>query len=409
MNILSRRSWPVFSSEQWLLLLIAAFLPCFEVVKNIAIVAYLLCWLFNRVRDGDWGGAYDHWDVIMFALIGSAYASAAFGAFVPDKGLAAANHVLACGLVFLAVRRSRFSADFLWVLLAVILTSTLMTLAYGYWKLWVTQEYSVIQLRSVGHVNHSAIYMAIVLGMAVSWSVTCWSTASTWKRFLLVLSTGILWLSLLVSAARGAIIPAVLILFLLPATIVWMQTHRMPWKPMALILGLLVLTLTWLPGAIKKIDINDISSRRLDLAKTAVIAAREFPVFGVGISAFYKINSTLTAQWQEKRGRWFADDELFYTSHAHGLYTNTLAERGLTGIASLAALLITVVAALSRRRTQMKTPLALTLWGAVLSAWGVTMIGGLFNTTLHHEHAHLVLILTGIWLAWVRQSNVADS
>jgi hypothetical protein len=39
-----------------------------------------------------------------------------------------------------------------------------------------------------------------------------------------------------------------------------------------------------------------------------------------------------------------------------------------------------------------------TLWAA-LGAWVITVVGGVFNTTLHHEHALIAMILFGVWLA----------
>jgi hypothetical protein len=39
------------------------------------------------------------------------------------------------------------------------------------------------------------------------------------------------------------------------------------------------------------------------------------------------------------------------------------------------------------------------LWGGALSAWTISVVVGLVNTTLHHEHAILSALLLGAWLA----------
>jgi hypothetical protein len=39
------------------------------------------------------------------------------------------------------------------------------------------------------------------------------------------------------------------------------------------------------------------------------------------------------------------------------------------------------------------------LWGCSASAWFVTTAVGLVNTTLHHEHGMLAVILLGLWLS----------
>jgi hypothetical protein len=39
------------------------------------------------------------------------------------------------------------------------------------------------------------------------------------------------------------------------------------------------------------------------------------------------------------------------------------------------------------------------LWGAAATAWLVTVGVGLVNTTLHHEHGILAVLLLGLWLS----------
>jgi len=39
------------------------------------------------------------------------------------------------------------------------------------------------------------------------------------------------------------------------------------------------------------------------------------------------------------------------------------------------------------------------LWGGAASAWLVTAAVGMVNTTLHHEHGLLAMLLLGFWLA----------
>ena len=39
------------------------------------------------------------------------------------------------------------------------------------------------------------------------------------------------------------------------------------------------------------------------------------------------------------------------------------------------------------------------LWGGAASAWFVTAAAGTVNTTLHHEHGILAVLLLGLWLS----------
>ena len=398
------------SAEQWALLAMVAFLPALEAPKKIAVVLYLVFWAINRWRSKEWGGSWSSWDFVVFALIGGVYASAAFGAFWPDKGLGAANDVLVYGLVFLALRRSRFEEKFLWRLFAVAIVATLLTLLYGYWGLLVTKKRVFLGLNSVGHVNHSAIYMAIIFSMALAWAG---AAIGSWRqRALLWAGVAMLWLSLFVSGARGALIPVVVFVLL------WLfaragMMRRALWKPALLVLLMLGGAVALVPGVVEKtkgnIEAKELAARRPALAKVALLAAREYPAFGVGISNFAKIDPEVVAGWQDKSGQAFVPEELYFSSHAHSLYFNTLAERGLIGLLPLLIFLAGIGLALYRQRPLGGAiPLQQTLWGAALGAWVITVVGGVFNTTLHHEHALIAMILFGIWLA-PKQLNSLES
>lgn len=164
-------SFSLPAAEKWSLLALVAFLPAVEAPKNLAIVLYLLFWLLNRLRSKEWGGTWSLWETLVALVVAGAYASAVCGAFIPKHGAAAANDVLCYGLVFLALRRSRLEPGFVAQLFAVALVSTLLTLVYGYWGWLIAKTNQTLGLNSVGHVNHSALYMAIVFAAALSWTV----------------------------------------------------------------------------------------------------------------------------------------------------------------------------------------------------------------------------------------------
>ena len=49
-----------------------------------------------------------------------------------------------------------------------------------------------------------------------------------------------------------------------------------------------------------------------------------------------------------------------------------------------------------------ESPTQWAYWGGALGAWMIAVIIGLVNTTLHHEHALLSMLLLGGWLAMCR-------
>lgn len=398
------------TAEQWALLAVVAFLPAVEAPKNIAVVLFIVLWAVNRWRSRDWGGPWSGWDSTVLCLIAGAYASVFFGAFMPNKGMAAAHDVLVYGLVFLALRRSSYDAKFLWRLLAVAVVATLLTLLYGYWGLLVTKKRVWLGLNSVGHVNHSAIYIAIVFSVALSWAGA--AVGPLRQRVWLWTGAAALWISLFVTQSRGAVIPAVaFVLIWLFARAAMMK--RALWKPALLVVVMVAGAILLAPGVLNKTrtnaEENQQGSYRPALARSSILAAREYPFFGLGINNFNKMNPELAAQWQAKSGQLFAPEDLWFTAHAHGLYFNTLAERGLVGLLPLLIFLAGIGLALFRHRMRnTDSPLQKTLWGGALGAWVVTVLGGLFNTTFHHEHGLITMILIAIWLAQLRP-GVSDS
>ena len=112
------------------------------------------------------------------------------------------------------------------------------------------------------------------------------------------------------------------------------------------------------------------------------------PWFGVGMDNFALASRELQSQLLRD-----------LIPHAHNLYLNTLAERGVVGAAPLAAVLIAWGWWLIRRRPRVADgEHDWLLWAAAASAWLVTVMVGMVNTTLHDEHGLLAALLLGLWL-----------
>jgi O-antigen ligase len=149
---------------------------------------------------------------------------------------------------------------------------------------------------------------------------------------------------------------------------------------------------------------------REEIWRVGLAAWREFPVFGVGMDNFGRINYEGLESWSAKRGEAF-DKRAFLTGpHGHSVFVNTLAERGLVGLGSLLAVLAAWALALARRLPRADAPpLSWIYWGGAAGAWTITVVAGVLNTTLHHEQALLCALLLGGWLSLSRGISDRDA
>lgn len=140
-------------------------------------------------------------------------------------------------------------------------------------------------------------------------------------------------------------------------------------------------------------------SQRIPLSNTALAGWRAYPVFGMGMGNFKHITPERVAAWREQIGASFEPKRYFFSSHAHSLYMNTLAERGLVGLSMILWVLAFWLYCLGKRFPGSGGAVDWMIWGGSFSAWFVTAAAGLLNTTLHTEHGLLSMLLLGLWLA----------
>ncbi|MGC2520364.1 MAG: O-antigen ligase family protein [Burkholderiales bacterium] len=384
----------------WLLAFVF-FLPLVEVPKNLCWLAYVLAWLSNRARDRDWGGRWDRWDALIALWIVSGYVVAAFAGIHRDEW-GGANDILRYGSVLWLVKRSRYDERALLWILGTIVASTLITLAWGYWRLYVTKVYTQLQLNSVGHVNHSAIYMAIVFGLALSFALAYWGRMGVAARVAAGLAAAVLIVSVFVTQSRAAALAAVLFVIVL-AVILGVRRRRWAVASLAGVLAGMAVMLALNPAVLQKnverIEENNVLAFRDKIWKNGLVEWRRFPLFGVGMGNFGHVSLEQLQDWNKTQDWPIRPSAEGMNSHGHSIYVTALAERGLVGFGVLMAVLIAWVAALVGAIPRPRDPpLDWTLFGAALAGWFVTVVVGFVNTTLHHEHAILSVLLLGLWL-----------
>ena len=401
---------PLGRAEFILLCLFAIALPLVEAPKNIFWALFLIVWLTNSLRQRNFGQLSRAWDAVFAALIAAPLITMLNTAYAPQWKEVGDI----CGYVSLGwmLARSRVETRQLHGLLACLIGATLLGVLHGYWVLATEPKRIWLQLNSVGHVNHSALYGAGTALLAAAVAAVGWRSGERrWQLGGLALAVVMLGV-MLAFASRGAFLAyaaGLLLVVLQLSGVGKKQLFAAGALAIVVGLGIQLVTLqlagdknnqTLIQKTLDGIASGKVSSYRIEAFNTAIEMARRYPLTGTGSGNFSAVSPEELQGWVEARGEIFERDNYLFSNHAHGLFANTLGERGLIGISALAALLIGWSVALWRRRPAPGHSAGERLaWGAGLAGWSVVFLGGLTNTTLHHEHGMLSMLCLGLLLA----------
>lgn len=395
--------------EALVLCAFAFVLPQFEAPKNFLWIAYVVLWVVNRRRARDFGGAWDSWDSLIAVWIALGYVSALFAGLHRSEWLSAFD-VARYASVLWMMRRSEYGETTLRYLLASLIFGTLVALLRGYYEmLFVARadgQPRFLGLNSVGHVNHSAIYVAIAFGAALAWVRSAWRTDRPTHRAIGLALCAAFVLSIFVMESRATVGISLVVGFVLLG-IYAIRSGGRPWK---IIFGMFLVIAAMAivkPEVVEKnsqlIKESNVFSFRDSIWRAGFAAWRRYPIFGIGMGNYGNIDLVRLEEWSRARGESFDGTHIMLSSHAHSLYLNTLAERGAVGLAILLLVLGSWVVVLVRTvPASVDPPVYWAYWGGSLSAWLIAVIVGLVNTTLHHEHALISTLLLGGWLSLCR-------
>lgn len=398
-----------FKIEIALLLALCFFLPLLEAPKNLAWLGYAAAWLVNRMRSRDFGGRWDGWDTLFALWIASGFIVAIAAQFGEFRGgeWGGAMDLLRYGSIAWLVKRGGYAPrEQRWVVGALVL-STLVALAVGYVRMWTgIGKSGTLQLYSVGHVNHSAIYIAMVLGV---WAAYLFAFQREWPRAMRLAGTAvfaILFVALATTASRAAVGAGVLVLIVL--AVAWWPRSRVPLAVVAASSAAIIAGAALLGAELVQKQEqyeakgNPLSHRDTNW-RTGFTAWKHNPWFGIGMDNYSQLTSERLQAWHAEDGTPFDPARFVYFPHAHSLYMNTLAERGIFGFAAFLAVFAAWAWSLARDRPRLPSSGDWMLWGASASGLVVTLAAGLLNTTLHHEHGILAALLLGLWVGRARR------
>ena len=395
--------------DLFMLSLMIVSLPSVEAPKNIFLVLYLVARIltefltFNQKKFH-----WSNWDSMFLTIVVSALLSTIFAGMPDLEEWRGYKVLLTAILTGWLLSRARYTKEHYQFLFKLIVLSTLPPLIWGLYEYLVIHSKESLEIHSVGHVNHSAIYLVIIFGAALGWFL---STLNIKKETLQKKSQTIMpgmlsllfFISLIIGMSRGAFgIGVILGLSLL---ILLGKNKKNRLIGIVSIIGILLLAIFLKTNIVQKqintSKDNNVLAYRDRVWNVSLEGSRHSPLLGIGMSNFHFISLDQIKRSVEGRGETFDAEKYYFQGHSHSLYLSALVERGIVG------LIVTFIFMLAWMTSLIKTfgrakrlSEEAFLWAGSFSAWWATFGIGLVNTTFHHEHAILACLFLGLYVSY---------
>ncbi len=390
------------------LLVFILFLPLFEMPKTVFLCVFYVFGAYAIWKNSDqWRWRID--DTLLAFWMLSGFVVALF-AGLHYKEWDGAVGVLKLALFLLVLKNIPLSDRLRNFVFMIILISTLVATGEGLWQLFVAEKRAALELNSVGHVNHSSIYLGLTFALALA-MVLVMSTRRAATKSVFLLACFLITAGCVVLSNSRATIMTIAVIAI-SFGMVWWQ--RSKWPLLVLVFGVALTAggLVFENAPVVQKHVSQTSQgpylgERQAIWNSSLLAWRHFPVFGLGIKNFGQANKALQTEWLAEEGKPFAEGDYLPYAHVHNFYLSLLAEQGLFGFSVTLLVLGRIGFLLYKHRPLLED--SDDYWCAWLAAFGamqIVLINGMLNTTLHTEHGLLTLLLIGLWWSSLEQRVV---
>ena len=379
------------------------FLPALEAPKNIFAFLFVVSWVVIAKKNNDWGGKWLIVDsIFLLWILADIFVSinAIITHQLPGEGF---RDIIRFVLIGWVLSRINFSKERLTQSALVAVVAVIVTLIYSYYAGHGELE----ELYSVGHINHTAIYLVITYAISLALLLFNYNNLNSYQKITLVVTTIALFITIIVTGSRAAF-GLLIIITLLDFLYLLIRV-----KKLSLLFGFLaVATCIGIsmmqnpPVALQRIlaqeHIIDDSTRE-KIREFSYYAFKTNPLLGVGFKNFGQITME-DIKDAVLKDKGVLDSTLYIpSSHAHNVYYTYLVSGGLLIFSIFAWFWFYIVRVIIKLITRRENE-----W-IVLSSIGVVLVNlgiGLVNTTFHHEHAVLSMFVLGLLIAQFRKSEL---
>ncbi len=385
-------------------------LPSLEAPKNIFLVGYLITRVISEVIEGKQGiKQWKSWDFIFLIIIFTAFLSTIFAGFSGLEEWKGYKVFLTAILTGWLLSRTHYKQNQYRIIFLLIVLSIIPPLLWGLYEYLIIHSKTSLEIHSVGHFNHSAIYLTMIFGATLGWFISQFdlkktNEANPWQTIFIGIMSFILFIALIIGQSRGAFGIAIIL-----GSCILLLGNSTKVKIIAIMTMLLVITSSiFLKSDIIQKQINNqknnnVLSYRDKVWNVSIEASRFSPLLGLGLSNWHFINLSQIKKSVEARGETFNADNYFFPGHSHNIYLSALVERGIVGlIVTLFFMFYWLYDLIKTFKWSKKSSTSYMLWTGSFSAWLATFGIGLVNTTFHHEHGILACLFLGIYLSYTR-------
>jgi O-antigen ligase len=388
--------------------LFLAFLPSIEAPKNIFLVSYLITALYRQSQLPTL--KWSIWDWVFLSLIFSSFLSALFPGIAGGSEWKGFRGTLLWITLGWTLFRSDYNENEKKYLFIFAILMTLPPLIWGLAETLFLHTKDALQLHSVGHVNHSAIYLCMMAGASLAFLFSQFQTLKKKYMFLLTLLSIFLLSAVVISQSRGAFG----VVFLATFAIILLSKLSVKIKMICLaLLSALLITIIFikpLPVIEKHIanqKNHDVLASRDKLWHTAFEIVRINPFLGIGGGNWSLVDTDQIKSSVESRGEiFYAEDYFLEAGHPHNIYLANLVDRGFLGLITfLSFMAIWLISLIKSYKKYNQDSKAMLFIMGSFSAWATIFGIGFVNTTFHHENALLALFFLSLHLNYLRQKN----
>lgn len=404
-------------SKTELFLLVAFFfaLPLYEGPKNLFLVAYIIAWCVQSWRARDFGGKLRSWEWVLVLFLATGFISSFSNPFGWERPLSGALTFVKLIIPALLLSRTTIPTLKVTLLGSSIILGTFIAVLES-WYVWIQAAGEYPELNSVGHVNQSALYIAIAFGV----SLTLFMMHKGWKKTLSAVAALFFAAAMVPTISLTAV--AVIVAMAIAAVCIQFKPSR---RNLFMLLGSIAvigLTLYITSNHIAKVKSftsnieyhmqggdtgSSFLSKRDVIFNSVVFVLSDFPMFGAGdrhfdIATSQEYMESIAAQ----RGVPYESEKFFHTNHGHNMVTSVLLNRGYVGLFLILSFIFIAAWKHLQWLIQYYSDRKLELEPVIGIMTGIYIIvGGMGNSTLYVEHGQLAFCLIGLSMGYLQRKS----